>query len=74
MDKKKLNEALAHISSAKTLVEEERDNEQEKFDNKSENAQSSETGQKQEEKINYLNEVCDALDTADSNLNDALNA
>ena len=47
---------------AKTMNEEMRDEEQEKFDNLSEGLQASEKGQNIESAVNYLDEAITAID------------
>lgn len=61
--RKRITEAMEHLSLAREILEVVRDEEQEAFDNLPESLQEGERGQKMEE-------AADALDTAVSDLED----
>lgn len=67
-DRKDLEKALALLSEAKEIVETIRDGEQEKFDNLSEGLQQTEKGQKFEETVSNLDDVCNSIDEATENI------
>ncbi len=64
-NRKELERAINLIEEAKLIVEQIKDEEQEKFDNLSEGLQASEKGQKFEETV-------ETLDTAFSQLEEAI--
>ena len=61
--RKRITEAMEHLSLSREILEVVRDEEQEAFENLPENLQESDRGQKMEE-------AADALDTAISDLED----
>ncbi len=63
-DRKDLEKALALLSEAREIVETIKDGEQEKFDNLSEGLQQTEKGQKFEETVSNLDDVCSSIDEA----------
>jgi DNA repair ATPase RecN len=66
-DRKKLENAIALLNEAQSIVQSIRDGEQDKFDNLSEGLQQAENGQKFEENVS-------ALEDAESHIDDALSS
>jgi DNA repair ATPase RecN len=66
-DRKKLENAIALLNEAQSIVQSIRDGEQDKFDNLSEGLQQAEKGQKFEENVS-------ALEDAESHIDDALSS
>lgn len=72
MDKKTLREAQMHISEARSFVEAVRDDEQEKYEEKSDQWKDSEKGSDAEERINQLSEAIDNLEISDTCVENAM--
>jgi hypothetical protein len=72
VDKKTLREAQARIGEARAMVEVVRDDEQEKFDEKSDAWKEGDKGQEAEANIETLSGVVDALEGIDSEIEDAM--
>lgn len=72
MDKKKVMEAQQLASQARSLLEEVRDDEQEKFDEKSDSWKEGDNGQAAEAKIGSLTDAVDTLESVDSSIEEAL--
>jgi hypothetical protein len=62
--RKMIEDAMALVESAKSMLEEARDEEQEYFDNMPESLQSSEKGENAESAIACLDDVIGYLDSA----------
>jgi len=71
-NRKELEHALLLIDEAKGIVEQIRDEEQEKYDNLSEGLQQSEKGQKFEANASDLDEALNNLEEAIGNVNNSL--
>lgn len=68
--RKQLQEAIAKLDEARSIIETMRDEEQEAFDNMPESLQSAERGQKMDEAIGKMTDVADDLESAIENLNE----
>jgi Tfp pilus assembly protein PilE len=71
-DKKRLEVARATISEVAAILEEIRDVEQEKFDEKSDKWKESPAGETEETRIASLSDAIDQLENIDSNLETAI--
>jgi len=60
-DRAELTDLINKISVITERIREFADSEQEKYDNLSEGLQASETGEKFQENIDTINEVCDSI-------------
>jgi hypothetical protein len=70
-NRKELEKAIAFIEDAKGIIEQIKDEEQEKFDNLSEGLQQTERGQKFEETASVLDDAFSQLEEAIDNINTA---
>jgi predicted transcriptional regulator len=61
VDRAELTDLIDKISIITDRIREFADSEQEKYDNLSEGLQASETGEKFQENIDTINEVCDSI-------------
>jgi hypothetical protein len=68
-NRKELERAINLIEEAKLIVEQIKDEEQEKFDKLSEGLQASEKGQKFEETVSTLDDVFSQLEEATDGIN-----
>lgn len=66
--RKRIDEAMKHLSLARELLETVRDEEQEAYDNLPENLQESERGQKMEEAVDSLDTAVSDLENVESSL------
>ncbi len=66
--RKRIGEAMKHLSLARELLETVRDEEQEAYDNLPENLQESERGQKMEEAVDTLDTAVSDLENVESSL------
>jgi hypothetical protein len=72
MDKKTLREAQFKIGEARTFVEAVRDDAVETYDDKSDTWKESAIGESLQDQIERLTEAIDALETADSSIEQAM--
>ena len=66
-----LQKALDHLSEAKELLENVRNEEQDAFDNLPEGLQNADKGQAMEQAVQYLDEAIGQLEDVESTINDA---
>ena len=70
--KQRIREALAILESAKPVLEEIRDEEENAFDNLPESIQESDRGDEMQEYVYALENACDGIDVAIDSLNEVL--
>lgn len=71
-DKKRIEDARATINEVAAILEEIRDTEQEKFDEKSDKWKESSAGETEESRIASLSDAIDQLENIDANLETAI--
>ena len=71
-NRKQLQEAIDLLLNAQTIIEEIKDNEQEKFDNLSDGLQQSEKGERFENIVSSLEYAFDNIDEAIQNVTEAM--
>ncbi|MDD2775492.1 MAG: hypothetical protein PHU06_06025 [Gallionella sp.] len=70
MSKSKIAKIISTLGELTAQIQELRDVEQDKFDDKSERWQEGEKGEEAQAKIDTLNEAADSLETTANELND----
>lgn len=69
--RKQLEEAIAKLEDAKSLIESVRDEEQDAFDNMPEGLQSGERGERMEAAISQMDDAISEIESSVDSLNEA---